>query len=70
MRMLGQHRFPAEDAFVNGFRFELDAPHEFKHSTRLVFLRKVRPLWQDDELERLVFDPAQVESVLRRTVVS
>ena len=70
MRMLRQHRVPAEDAFVYSFRLDLDAPHEFEHSTRPVLLRQARPMRQDDELQRLAFDPARVKSVLRRTVFS
>jgi hypothetical protein len=70
MRMLRQHRCPAQDAFVHGFCLNLDAPHELEDSTGSMFLRQVCPLWQDDELERLTFDPARVESVLRHTALA
>jgi hypothetical protein len=70
MRMLRQHGLPAEDPFVYGFRFDLDAPDELEHSTPSVFLRQILPLRQDDELERLAFDPARVESVRCRSVFS
>jgi hypothetical protein len=70
MRVLRQHRFSSKDAFVHGFRLDLDAPHELEDATRSKFLRKVRPLRQDDELERLSFDPARVESVLRHAALA
>ena len=70
MRMLRQYGFPAEHPFVHGFPLDFDAPDEFEHSTGSMLLRQVPPLRQDDELERLAFDPARIEPILRRTLSS
>jgi hypothetical protein len=64
-RMLGEDRGGPQDPFVHGFRFSLDAPHEFEHSTCAVLLRQVCPVRQGRESEGLALDPARVKSVLR-----
>ena len=65
MRVLGEDRRTPQNPFVNGFRFSLDAPYEFEHSSCAVLLRQVCPVRECDESEGLALGPARVKSVLR-----
>src|SRR5215468_7843137 len=61
MWMLGEDRCRAEDPFVNGFGFSLDAPHELEHSTCSLLLRQVSPMRENNEPKRLALGPARVK---------